>query len=241
MARTRDRQVFVQVQKEIWQHFKSEELEIIGAYCYGFDNIEANPKQLIDPKLGTIGTEIKKLSKLRREQDTKFQRPWTTWERFIRAVSAIQQRMEENPMSNLHFAAAYLEANQTFDSGDIQFDPEDQTKSRENYMAIVGKSGFGWGDEKKLKQFYDGFGGDVCRDTLKFEPNPAGDDQYPPFSDGAGELSNLKYLGSLKSKEVKGNFQPAVEVTVPSMRTAPAPIAEEEVIKRKPGRPAKVE
>ena len=203
------------VSKEIWSHFKSEELEIIGAYCFAYDGYWPRPKMVPNAKEGKFDYELKPVTKFRQDM-IHGKRPWNSYERFRRAVEIISNRMEENQDMGLHFAAAYLNPDGAIDSRDnagneIIFDPEEQEKARIVYSYIVTQDGNRWGNPEKLKEFVEGFGGQVL-DKLGFTKC-----EVPPFAGGAIEISEFKRLGDVLGKKMGGptsNLMPSKPIRV---------------------------
>ena len=237
-----ERAVAVQNSKEIWSHFKHEELEIIGAYCIDFDCWNARPKMIPNKDLGIIDYKMTPIPKYREDQ-IHGKRPWTSYERFKRALEVISQRMEENPAEGLAFAAAFLNPDGNVDSKDmggneIVFDSEEQARAKETYFNIVTAEGYSWGNEAKLKEYSNGFGGEVLT-RLGFVKG-----QIPPFSGAVVEISSLKRIGDLlgKKEEPKGRYIPATPLANSDLKIEPQPeeTIQPEVTRRR-GRPAKVD
>lgn len=226
--------------KEIWSHFKSEELEIIGAYCKAYDGWNARPKMVPNKEKGIIEYNMTPIPRYREDQ-IHGKRPWTTYERFKRALEVVSQRMEENPAEGLSFAAAYLNPDGNVDSKDIGgneivFDSEDQAKAKEVYFQIVTAEGYKWGDAEKLDEYVNGFGGQVL-EKLGFKKC-----EIPPLTGAVVEISSLKRIGDIfgKKEVAQGRYIPATPM-VPSdlkIESQPEETPEPEVT-RKRGRPAK--
>lgn len=235
-----ERAVAVATSKEIWSHFKAEELEIIGAYCKAYDGWNARPKMVPNKEKGIIEYLMTPIPKYREDQ-IHGKRPWTSYERFKRALEVVSQRMEENPAEGLAFAAAFLNPDGNVDSKDvggneIVFDMEDQAKAKEVYFNIVTASGYSWGNAEKLDEYVNGFGGKVL-EKLGFQKC-----EIPPFSGALVEVSSLKRIGDIfgKTETPQGRYIPSSPM-VPSdlkIETMPEEAPAPEAI-RKRGRPAK--
>lgn len=226
------------VSKEVYSHFKAEELEILGAYCIAFDGWNARPKMVPNKEKGIIEYQMTPIPKYREDQ-IHGKRPWTSYERFKRALEVVSQRMEENPAEGLAFAAAFLNPDGNIDSKDmggneIVFDSVEQEKAKEVYFQIVTNDGYRWGDEKKLKEYADGFGGQVL-EKLGFKRC-----EVPPFSGALVEISSLKRIGDLlgKKEAPQGRYIPPTPLATEDMKIPEQP--QEPEAKRRPGRPAKV-
>lgn len=233
-----ERPVAVVAFKEIWSHFKAEELEILGAYCYAFDGWNSRPTMKPNKEKGIIEYTMTPIPKYREDQ-IHGKRPWTSYERFRRALEVVSQRMEENPAEGLAFAAAFLNPDGTIDSKDatgneISFDPADQERAREVYSHIVTNDGYRWGNEEKLKEYVNGFGGQVL-EKLGFKPC-----EIPPFSGALVEVASLKRLGDIlgKKEAPQGRYIPSTEMLKSDLKieTQPREVSGEETPKRR-GRP----
>lgn len=211
------------VVKEIWDNFKAKEMEALVAYAYAFDGIWPYRKQSVDIDKGEVKFEEKPIPMYRRDLHHN-PRPWTCYERFLRAVTAFSRKMEDNPSQGLRFAIAFLEADGTINSGDYILDDSETRKSKEIYFHLVGKNGMAWGDESKLKEYAAGYGGDLCR-KFGFKEVPA-----PPFS---GEIEELTGVSSLTETKFEGNLEPVGELKDEG-RQVP-------IIPKKRGRQAKTE
>ncbi len=219
MAR-RDPYIAPIVHKEVWDHFKAKEMEILAAYAYAFDGIWPYRKQSVDKEKGEIKYEEKPLPPYRREMAHN-PRPWSCYERFLRAVTAFTRVMDDNPSQNLKFAIAFLESDGTITSRDVQLEESETRRSREIYFEICGKNGFAWGNESKLKEYAAGYGGQMCR-KFGFKEVDA-----PPFD---GEIGELTSSGSFTDVIPDGNLEPEGNLNASS----------ETVAIRRRGRPPKV-
>src|SRR6185436_4227688 len=210
MAR-REREVPQMVAKEIYDHFKPDEIELIAAYCYGFDGIWPYQGQKLNAEKGIIEYKENQLPPFREDQHHS-RRPWTTFERFTRAICAISRVMDEHPTQNISWAIANINANGTVESGNFQLEPKDVERSKEIYKQIIG-SGFAWGDEKALKGYVDGFGGSICK-KLGFKPVEA-----PAFKSEFGDITSLRRTNiedMRGEKPQRGNLVPTEELKAPT-------------------------
>lgn len=152
--------------KETWDHFKPEEMEVFGAYCFGFDQLLPHLAvfQEKDKDTGkvTLKKEEQKLTKFFQDNFHEA-RPWTIYERFRRAYIILDRKMKENPHQKRFFAIADIQEDGSIESGTTWLEPAIRAKSKEVYDHIFGKGGMAWGDEEMLKAYVDGHGGDVCK------------------------------------------------------------------------------
>ena len=211
------------MKKEIWDHFKPEELEVFGAYCYGFDGLLPHLAvvQEKDKDTGKVSVRHEEQKVTRFFQDNFHEaRPWSIYERFRRAYIILDRKMKANPHQKRFFAIADIQEDGSIQSGNSWLEPAIRAKSKQVYDNIFGKGGSSWGNEEALQEYVDGHGGEVCK-SYGFKPCEA-----PPLEVVYTGLDGMD-LETSNSKPERNSFADPIIGEEKKQRGRPRKVVEE--------------
>ena len=182
----RRQEINVGYKKEIWDHFKPSEMEVLAAYVKAYDGILPHKKIKVEKDKETGELAINKIGQVlpKFSGDTFHDsRPYTIYERFRRAYMVFAEAMK---LKKSNYAIADILEDGSIDSGTQILEPKLREESKRIYGEIFGKDGISWGDPEALDGYVEGHGGQVCESYgfKKCEP--------PPFVNAVREMSVLE-------------------------------------------------
>lgn len=220
--------------KELWENFKPKEIQIFGAFMYGYQNRLPYLKDELGPDGKTMVLDkVQPLPKYYRHPLTRTERPWSIYDRWRMAVATFDVEMKRHPGQKLNFAIADLDADGTVKSGNVMLEEKLLSESKKAWDVIFGAGGLSWGDEKTLAKWVE-----------EYEPvmKAYGFEKLPKTKDGRYEIAPL-----VLSEGGMSDIMNLDDAETESM--IPAPVPEEESVvqvsesatdaPRRPGRPRK--